>query len=186
MKKVLIALALFVGMGTHYATAQVSVNINIGSQPLWGPVGYNHVDYYYMPDIETYYYVPTRQYIYMDRGRWVQAYNLPARYGRYDMYNMHKVVINSPNPYNRHSYYRSKYAGYRGRGGQQWIRDSRDSRYYVVQGHPRYSNGRGRTTVINNTTVVNSNTYNKKYNKNNGRGNGHGKGHGNGRGNGRR
>lgn len=44
--------------GINNAKAQVSLNINIGSQPVWGPTGYDHVDYYYFPDIDAYYYVP--------------------------------------------------------------------------------------------------------------------------------
>ena len=31
--------------------AQVSVNVNIGSPPAWGPAGYPSVDYYYLPVI---------------------------------------------------------------------------------------------------------------------------------------
>jgi hypothetical protein len=31
--------------------SQVSVNVNIGSPPLWGPSGYSNIDYYYLPDV---------------------------------------------------------------------------------------------------------------------------------------
>jgi hypothetical protein len=57
--------------------AQVRVNINIGSQPVWGPVGYDHVDYYYLPDIETYYYVPTRQFVYFNKWQ-MDIFNIIA------------------------------------------------------------------------------------------------------------
>ncbi len=40
--------------------AQVSINVNIGSPPLWGPTGYTHVQYYYLPDVEAYYDVRIR------------------------------------------------------------------------------------------------------------------------------
>jgi hypothetical protein len=59
------------------ASAQVRVNINIGSQPVWGPVGYDHVDYYYLPDIETYYYVPTRQFVYFNKWQ-MDIFNIIA------------------------------------------------------------------------------------------------------------
>ena len=65
MKKLFIAASLLLGFAlVQPATAQVSVNINIGSQPVWGPVGYDYVEYYYLPDIDMYYHVPTQQYVY--------------------------------------------------------------------------------------------------------------------------
>ena len=43
-------LSLFLGIATiamvNTSKAQVSVNINIGSQPEWGPSGYNYAEYY--------------------------------------------------------------------------------------------------------------------------------------------
>src|SRR6266576_2862654 len=77
----------------------VNINVNIGAQPQWGPVGYDHVDYYYMPDIDVYYYVPRQQFIYLNGGRWVFAAALPDRYRSYDMYRGYKVVVNDPEPY---------------------------------------------------------------------------------------
>ena len=43
------------------AKAQINLHININQQPVWGPTGYDHVDYYYLPDINAYYNVPSRQ-----------------------------------------------------------------------------------------------------------------------------
>ena len=91
------------------AKAQVSVNVNIGAQPAWGPAGYNHVDYYYLPEVETYYYVPTRTFIYMNGNRWVKTKHLPSRHRGYDLHRGRKVVINSPRPYLQHRNYRSQY-----------------------------------------------------------------------------
>lgn len=119
------------------AKAQVNVNINIGSQPLWGPTGYDHVDYYYLPDVESYYYVPKKQFVYLNGNDWVFANSLPSRYGNYDLYNGYKVVINSPKPYLNFNNDRVKYAKFKGNGKKQLvIRDSRESKYYVVKGHP--------------------------------------------------
>jgi len=101
------------------ATAQVSVNINIGSQPTWGPVGYDYVEYYYLPDIGAYYYVPTRQFIYLNGSNWVYANSLPSRYRTYNLYSGYKVVINEPRPYLKHSTYKVRYAKYKGVKGNQ-------------------------------------------------------------------
>lgn len=131
MKKIVFAITLAFSLLVFKNTqAQLSISINIGSQPTWGPTGYNHVDYYYFPDIDCYYYVPTQQFIYLRGSQWIYASVLPARYGNYDLYNGYKVVINgTPKPYLRASYYRSRYAAYKGRRGQSIIRDSHDPKY---------------------------------------------------------
>lgn len=119
------------------ANAQVSVNINIGSQPLWGPVGYDRVDYYYFPDIEAYYSVPRGQFIYLSNGRWIFSASLPSRFARYDLYRGYKVVINSPTPYLYFKNHKAQYAKYRGwMGKQKAIKFSDDPKYFVVKGHP--------------------------------------------------
>lgn len=139
MKTLLIIAGLLVGTGLQQSSyAQVNVNINIGSQPLWGPTGYDYVDYYYLPDLDIYYYVPLQQWVYFDGRRWVTTTVLPPRYSNYDLYRLHKVVINEKQPYLRNSFYHNKYASFRGKYDQQPIRDSRDSRYYVIANHPMH------------------------------------------------
>jgi len=136
MKKIFLTLLVVIGLISFRVSAQVSINVNIGSQPLWGPVGYDHVDYYYLPDVESYYYVPRRQFIYLDNGRWIFAASLPSRYRNYDFYNGYKVVINSRDAYRNFDHDRVYYAKYKKRHDQKLIRYSDDPRYYVVKGHP--------------------------------------------------
>lgn len=105
---------------------QVSVNVNVGTQPEWGPTGYDRVDYYYLPAIETYYNVPQHQFIYLEAGRWVFAASLPSRCNGYDLYGGYKVVINEPRPWLHHDAYRSRYVEYREcRYRQPVLRDCR-------------------------------------------------------------
>lgn len=154
MKKLILSAVLLVScFAIKTASAQVSVSlgVNIGSQPAWGPVGYDYANYYYMPDIDTYYDVPTHQYVYFDNNIWVHRAYLPVRYSHYNLYNGYKVVINDRNPWLRHGYYRTQYAGYRGRHDQVIIRNSRDVRYAnywhgnyarrTAYGRPHYNNG---------------------------------------------
>jgi hypothetical protein len=147
MKKILLITAMiFASLATIKSMAQVSVgvSINIGSQPVWGPVGYDHVDYYYMPDIDVYYNVPQHQYVYLSNGRWIFAASLPARYSSYDVYRGYKVVINEPRPYLHADVYRTRYAKYKGNYGHQAvIRDSRDPKYYVIEDHPMHGHWKG-------------------------------------------
>lgn len=142
MKKIVVvmtvALTLFVASSSK---AQISINlgVNIGSQPVWGPVGYDHVDYYYLPDIESYYYVPKRQYVYLNSGSWIFSTRLPSRYANYDVERGYKVVLNQPRPYLNFERDRVKYVQYKGYKQQNFIRNSNDPKYYVVKGHPKYN-----------------------------------------------
>lgn len=139
MKKMIIMLAVFMAVGHAQADAQVNVNVNIGNQPVWGPAGYDYVNYYYLPDYDMYYNVPARQWVYQDRGRWITTGMLPGRYRHVDLYRSYKVVINDRDPYRRSAYYRKHYAGFRGRHDQVVIRDSRDRKYYVIKDHPHHN-----------------------------------------------
>nr|WP_294945427.1 hypothetical protein [uncultured Mucilaginibacter sp.] len=130
MKKIVLTTAIFFSaLSFQAAKAQISFSINIGSQPEWGPVGYDHADYYYMPDIDAYYDVPAHQYVYLENNSWVRRASLPARYSNYNVYNGYKVVVNDRTPWMRNSIYRAKYANYRGRTSQAIIRDSREAKY---------------------------------------------------------
>ncbi|ULQ54600.1 hypothetical protein [Flavihumibacter fluvii] len=122
MKTYLVSLLFVFGTFiSNKANSQVSVNlnVNVGMQPAWGPVGYDLVEYYYLPDVEMYYFVPRRQFVYMVSGRWIFATSLPARCRGYDLYGGYKVVINEPHPYRRNDYYRSRYGRYKGWHGKQ-------------------------------------------------------------------
>jgi hypothetical protein len=147
------------------AKAQVNINVNynVDRQPIWGPTGYDHVDYYYLPDIDVYYYVPQHRYFYFEREQWRNSTSLPSRYRGFDFYHSYKVVVNEPTPYRNDKMYRDKYASYKGRHDQEVIRDSRDSKYFVNPKHPEHKN------------------WVKQNNKGNGNGNGNNRGHDNGR-----
>jgi hypothetical protein len=124
---------------TGALAAQVSLNINIGSQPVWGPTGYDHVENYYLPDIETYYNVPTHRYYYNEGGRWKSSASLPSKYSNYDLYNSHKVVVNEKQPWKNHATNQTKYASFKGQHDQTAIRDSKDSKYFVNKNHPQHN-----------------------------------------------
>ncbi|OFX34480.1 MAG: hypothetical protein A2X08_10245 [Bacteroidetes bacterium GWA2_32_17] len=116
IKLILLGTVLFL---TSIVQAQVSVNVNIGSPPSWGPVGYTEVRYYYLPDVEAYYDVQTSMFIYFGEGVWVHRAYLPARYRDYDLYYGYKVVMpnyHGNSPYVHFKEYRMKYAkGYHGK-----------------------------------------------------------------------
>ncbi|MCD6018845.1 MAG: hypothetical protein K0S53_1966 [Bacteroidetes bacterium] len=103
--------------------SQVSVNVNIGTPPLWGPV-YVEERYYYLPDVEAYYDIETSMFIYFGNGVWLHRASLPSRYRSYDLYNGYKVVMtgyHGHTPYNDFHVHKVKYKkGYKG-GPQKTI-----------------------------------------------------------------
>lgn len=112
MKKLLLLTALFVSTSAfNDSSAQIrfGLNINIGI-PTWIPGGPNQADYYYMPEIDAYYCIPQRQFIYMDEGNWVFSNGLPSWCNNYDLYRGYKVAIYEPRPYLHADRYREKYA----------------------------------------------------------------------------
>lgn len=153
--------------------AQVRFNVNIGIQPNWGPRGCDYAEYYYLPEYEVYYHVPAAKFIFWGGNDWIFASNLPNRFGRIDLFNTFKVVINEPHPYLYHNQIAARYYypnRWRGRGADQIGYDRRfdnddryergleyrrDDRYYGGNGQydPRggqrvpergYDRGRGR------------------------------------------
>lgn len=99
--------------------AQVSVNVQLGSPPAWGPSGYSNVEYYYLPDVQTYYDVRTSQFIYFSNEKWIRSSYLPKQYRNYNLYNGYKVVLtdyHGNSPYIYFKNHRAKYyKGYKGK-----------------------------------------------------------------------
>ncbi len=118
MKEVKLFLFLFVLILSGSICAQVVVNVNLGSPPKWGPVGYNNVRYYYLPEVAASYDVHTHMFIYYSGGVWLQRSHLPPHLRNYDLYGGYKVVMvdyRDVTPYTTFNHYKVKYKkGYRG------------------------------------------------------------------------
>jgi hypothetical protein len=125
-------------MGT--GTMNGSVVINISDQPIWGPTGYDRADFYYIPDIDVYYSVSEREYIYRDGPAWRHGATLPSSYSGYDPYHSYKVVVNEDKPYQNNNNHQAKYGAFKGVRDQPVIRDSHDSKYFVNKDHPEHNN----------------------------------------------
>lgn len=166
MKKIIVALAILVGgtnvLVTTPAQAKVNVTFNIGNQPLWGPTGYDYVQYYYLPDINVYYDIANKLFYYQgNKNNWYKATTLPSKYGRYDLYKLYKVVITSnQKPYYNNVAHIRQYAKYKGVRNQTPIRDARDMKYYENKNHPRHNewvknNNQGNTQYGNRDNANN-------------------------------
>lgn len=124
MKKYKLILIGIVLLLSSSVKSQVSVNVNIGSPPLWGPIGYTDVRYYYLPDVEAYYDIHTSMFIYYGGGIWLHKPQLPRIYSSYDLYGGYKVVMTDyrgDSPHIHFKDHKSKYGkGYK-KGSQKTI-----------------------------------------------------------------
>lgn len=94
----------------NLSNAQRSITV-YGKAPDWGP-SVTTERYYYIPDLETYYDVRSREYIYLNDGIWVRRTSLPTAYRNYDLYAGRKVIINDYSgnaPYVYYSTHKVKY-----------------------------------------------------------------------------
>lgn len=108
----LLACIFMLGAITTETKAQVSINLNIGN---WNPPAeYSDASYYYLPDVNSYYYVPTHQYIYLSGGNWVWRNTLPPQYRYYNINDGYKVAMYRPRPYRYYADDRVRYARYKG------------------------------------------------------------------------
>ncbi len=163
MKKlriILIFVSLFF-IKTSFTSAQVSVSFNINSQPLWGPVSYDYVEYYYMPEYDLYYHAPKAKFVYLKGNKWLYSNTLPYRCRNADLYSTYKVVINEPKPYLKNIHYSNYYKKFKhDHYSQGIIRDSRDVKYTGRKDHPHNSH--------NNAGVKNQeNEHREGYNQGN-------------------
>ena len=121
-----------------WGTTDGRADVNIYDQPLWGPAGYDYAEYYYIPEIDSYYSVSEHQYIYRDGEAWRHSETLPSKYSGYDPYHSYKVVINGNAPYENNEIHQTKYGTYKGNKNQPVIRDSNDPKYWEIKDHPQH------------------------------------------------
>jgi len=112
MKKKILPIVLVLSVlliSTTDAQVRVNLNVNIGERPAWGLPGNYTGEFYYFPEIDVYYHIPLRRFVYLDHDRWIYVHELPRAYRGFDLYHGHKIVINDPNPFARSHYYRERY-----------------------------------------------------------------------------
>jgi len=82
--------------------------------PQWAPPYYPGARYYYLPDMELYYDLSAREFIYLSNGRWVYSPYIPSIYSNYDLNNEFCIVLNRDvyMPWMHHQYYVSHYPRY--------------------------------------------------------------------------
>ena len=108
----LLTVAGFTGCDLYtYSTSAVQTNYE---NPRWAPPYYNGARYYYLPDIEAYYDLSGREFIYLNNGQWNYSPEFPTIYGSFNLNDCFSIVldINVFRPWMHHQYYVSHYPRY--------------------------------------------------------------------------
>ncbi len=186
MKSLLLA-AVVTGASFFFANqseAQVRVNVNLNmGRPSWGLPGNQVGDFYYLPEIDVYYDLHGRQFVYFDRGQWINAYELPYMYRGYDLARGYKVVVNEPRPYMYADRYRQRYSRYYNTWHNSAMRRDNDrfDNRYSRNGRNDRNDRNDRFDRRDGNQRFDNKRLEDRDDWNNGRGNGNGNGNGNGR-----
>ena len=135
----------------------ISTNIQAQTEvdlPNWAPKYIPETRYYYLPEIEIYYDIPSKMYIYYHENGWIRSENLPKKYRRYNLVEATKVSLFDigPNPYVYNENHRTQYSREHNR---EVKRSSNITPTQLKQ--KNNSTSRSQTEVENNNNRVNRN-----------------------------
>ncbi len=116
IKWITLGILLLVGISNQ---AQVSVNVNF-STPTWGP-RVTTQEYYYLPDVNSYYDIRARQFIYFNNGGWIRANQLAPRYRGYNLNGGNIIVLNDYHGHSPYTHYKSHKIKY-GKGNSGYMK----------------------------------------------------------------
>ncbi len=98
------------------ANAQITTRKTVKVQaPIWAQSNNVAANYYYLPEIDTYYDVPAQQFIYLNNSNgWVKSKRLPASQKAYDLKKGKIIYLTDykgRKPYLLHKSHKAKYYG---------------------------------------------------------------------------
>ena len=100
---------------TPYMVGQ-NQGMTYGTPPPWAPNNDNfgQVNYYYLPDIECYYDLRNREFVYIEDGSWRFSASLPSIFASFDLNNCFVVKLNTEvyEPWLHFEYYVAHYPRY--------------------------------------------------------------------------
>jgi hypothetical protein len=138
MKKYFFFYGLFLSTCIHLH-AQVNVSF---SAPAWGPKVTTE-EYYYLPDVNSYYDIRKSQYIYVDKGAWIRAKSLPPRFQNYNPKTGHVVIINDYHGQSPYIHYKKHKVKYFGNGNNGRGNGKPHGHYGKAKDHENQGNGKG-------------------------------------------
>ncbi|MEI7676972.1 MAG: hypothetical protein WCJ03_09345, partial [Bacteroidales bacterium] len=107
-------LLILSGCAMPLESASNRQSVVVYENPAWAPAYHPGVRYYYFPDLEMYYDLSNRDFIYLSDGQWLFSNTLPPFYADYNLYNGFVVSLNVRvfQPWRHHQYYVSNYPRY--------------------------------------------------------------------------
>ena len=141
--------------------------------PAWAPYydNVNRVHYYYFPDIECYYDVWNREFVYLEDGSWMFGATLPPSYSWFDLNTAYIVLLDYDvfEPWMHFHYYVSHYPrfyyrsfyGDNDRGIKRPMRGFNENDRTSIIDNPR-----SLTNTGNKTRIINNETRNIEINRN--------------------
>ncbi len=159
-----ISFLLLIGLSNSTKAQGPEINANI-DLPSWAPYyeNANMVRYYYFPDIECYYDVRNRDFIYLEDGQWMFGRSLPPVYAWFDLNNCFIVALNARvfEPWRHFHYYVAHYPRFYYRSYYHDI--------YMDRSRPlRGFNENERSVVYNRPSENRNNSYNGRNGSYNG------------------
>lgn len=132
---------------TVSSQAQLSVNVNVGTPPVWAPAAPVEVRYYYIPDIEVYYDASASRYIYLRNGKWHRSAALPAKYRGYDLRHGRTIYLTDYKGNAPYTYYKTHKVKYKANGN--WknkgnYKSNSVNRKFKAQGHSGKGNSKSK------------------------------------------
>lgn len=144
LKLIATGIILFAAAAT--SQAQVSINLNIGTpavvvRPAWVPQNHVNVDFYYIPEIQSYYDVSAGLYVYLDNGNWCRTRYVPVRYRNYNLNHARRIELrgyHGSRPYTYYNCHNERYSN--NRYNNRYVESRRyDNRRYDNRYDNRYA-----------------------------------------------
>ncbi|MEI6274502.1 MAG: hypothetical protein WCP08_00870 [Prolixibacteraceae bacterium] len=155
-----LSLVLMMGFGQSMKAQKANISVNI-ELPAWAPYYENThlVRYYYLPDIECYYDVRSREFIYLEDGEWMFGRSLPPVYAWFDLNNCFIVALNARvfEPWRHFHYYVAHYPRF-------YYRSYYKNIYRDNDRHLRGFNENERKEVYNRHSESENKSYNERNN----------------------
>ncbi|WNM18228.1 hypothetical protein [Flavobacterium capsici] len=120
MKKLVLSI-LFIFILSNFSVATNKTAIDSTKVELQKDPKVGSFRYYYYPNLEAYFDVRLKKYIYKDKEKWVYADKIPSNYRGYSAYNKYYIILTDVKPDNEEPYllieqHKKKYpADYKGK-----------------------------------------------------------------------
>jgi hypothetical protein len=108
----LLCVSLFTGCKVYnYGPSEPQT---VYENPQWAPPYYQGARYYYLPDIETYYDLYSREFIFLNNAQWIYSPYISPYYSAFDLNNCFVIIVNTNiyQPWMHHQYYVSHFPRY--------------------------------------------------------------------------